>query len=192
MGGGKEKPAPWGLLSRPGGSWGPTLPPDESQGLQGLGLFTLFICFSGKVENIRASSHVTSRGVARALQRRLAARGLKEEEGVPRPLPRVTSETASPPATEGQSCVGVQAAARGGPPHLPSAPGGAPRGGAEMGPHRPQPTGRVCEPVHRCASGGWLHPGVGCPQEGNPAPLTPPGERGTGSRRAGPRTGVSR
>lgn len=39
--------------------------PGESQGLRGRGLFTRFICFSGKVRNIRALSHIKAEGRSR-------------------------------------------------------------------------------------------------------------------------------
>lgn len=158
----EEKPAPLGSVSlllrldRPGRAPPPAWPrpphPGETQELQVLGLFTLFICFSGKVKNIGASSHIESRGVARALQRRLTARGLgwTRVGGVFHGhCPGSPQRGSLLSATRGRAEMGTQAVVQGSPCTHPPEAGAAcalgtglqsPGGGAVMGPVCPQPT----------------------------------------------------
>lgn len=73
--------------------------PGESQGLRGRGLFTRFICFSGKVKNIRALSHIKAEG---------HFRGRSQLKDSRRRGPTATAQghlrdAPPPPATAGQS-----------------------------------------------------------------------------------------
>lgn len=145
---------------------GRALPAREIQGRQGAGLFTRFICFSGKVENTGPVTHRKQRGSKGTSAEASSSRTqpLKEGRGQRRCLgpPRRGPLPPPPGAALRRGRGGARA----------WAPGEGPRGT----PVDPQPTRKRSECGHGCASGDErvYSPGDGCANPDGAAPRREP------------------